>query len=152
LASKSLLEGIVYGALAGRRLRDRAGAPLRQPDLPPPGPLQPLPANAVFDLRRLAWRRAGIERSGEGLEKGLTELARLSPAFETSHSRNSREGFEADNMYQVISLIVRCALARRESRGCHFRSDYPHKDARFRKHSRISKSHDVEFAAISRAA
>lgn len=152
LASNSLLEGIVYGARAGRGLRARAGLPLRPPDPSPQGPLQPLPANAVFNLRRLAWRRAGIERSGEGLLAGLDELARLAPAFETPHSRNSREGFEADNMYQVISLIVRCALARRESRGCHYRSDYPEKDPRFQKHSRVSKSHDVEFAAVSRAA
>jgi L-aspartate oxidase len=152
LASNSLLEGIVYGARAGRRLRERAGAPLREPDSPPHGPLQPLPANVVFELRRLAWRRAGIERSRQGLESGLEELARLGPAFESPHSRNSREGFEADNMYQVISLIVRCALARQESRGCHYRSDYPRKDPRFQKHSRVSKQHEVEFAAVSRAA
>ncbi len=153
LASNSLLEGIVYGARAGREMRARAGSPWRKSDDPSSaGPLQPLPANAVFDLRRLSWRRAGIERSGEGLQSGLDELARLAPAFETSHSRNSREGFEADNMYGVISLIVRCALARHESRGCHYRSDYPDKDPRFQKHSRVSKRHDVEFAAVSRAA
>ena len=152
LASNSLLEGLVYGARAGRRLRERAGVSLRDPDSPPEGPLQPLPANVVFELRRLAWRRAGIERSGEGLANGLAELARLGAAFEVPHSRNSREGFEADNMYQVISLIVRCALARRESRGCHYRSDYPQKDPRFRKHSRIAQHHEVEFADVSRAA
>ena len=152
LASNSLLEGIVYGARAGRRMRERAGTPLRQPEPLPAGPVQPLPANAVFDLRRLAWRRAGIERSKEALERGLEELARLGPAFEAPHARNSREGFEADNRYQVISLIIRCALARRESRGCHYRSDYPQKDPNFQKHSRIAKSHEVQFAAITRAA
>jgi L-aspartate oxidase len=152
LASNSLLEGIVYGALAGRKLRERAGAAYQSADASQEGPLQPLPANAVFDLRRLAWRRAGIERTGEGLEAGLEELARFRPAFESPHSRNSREGFEADNMYEVISLIVRCALARRESRGCHYRFDYPEKDPRFQKRSRVSKSQDVEFAAVSRAA
>jgi L-aspartate oxidase len=152
LASNSLLEGVVYGARAGRAMRARAGAVVRRFDPAADGPLQPLPANAVFELRRLAWRRAGIERSGEGLQAGLDELSRLAPAFENPHSRNSREGFEADNMYRVISLIVRCALARRESRGCHYRSDYPEKDPSFQKHSRIAKSHDVEFAAVSRAA
>ncbi len=146
------MEGIVFGARAGREMRQRAGGPLVEPERTGRGPLQPLPANTVFELRRLAWRRAGIERSAEGLEAGLEDLARFSPVFDEPHSRNSREGFEADNMYQVISLIARCALARRESRGCHYRSDYPAKDPAFQKHSRVSKSHEVEFRTASQAA
>ncbi len=152
LASNSLLEGLVYGARAGRKLRERAGTPLRRPGVPEAGPPAPLPANAVFDLRRLAWRRAGIERSAESLTAGLEELQRMRPIFDNGVSRNSRQGFEADNMYQVICLITRCALARKESRGCHYRSDYPKKDAAYRKHSRLSKFHDVEFVTAKRAA
>ena len=78
LASNSLLEGLVFGARAGNTMRQlvgRAATPVR---LPERGPVTPLPGNVVFDLRRLAWRRAGIERFGEGLRKGIAELERFS--------------------------------------------------------------------------
>jgi L-aspartate oxidase len=145
LASNSLLEGLVFGARAGRRMREQAAAALPEVSISEPGEAAPLPANVVFDLRRMAWRRAGVVRSGEGLEKGLEDLARLRPFFGKGLRRNSRQGFEADNMYDVISLITRCALARRESRGCHYRSDEPEKRPEFQKHSRVSKTHDVQF-------
>jgi L-aspartate oxidase len=145
LASNSLLEGLVFGARAGRAMRQRVGAVLPRPSIPEAGEPAPLPGNVVFDLRRLAWRRAGIVRSAEGLTKGLEELDRVRPFFEKGLCRNSRQGFEADNMYQVISLITRSALARRESRGCHYRSDEPEKRPEFQKHSRVSKTSDVRF-------
>jgi aspartate oxidase len=48
-------------------------------------------------------------------------------------------------MITVVSLIARCALAREESRGAHYRTDYPAKQAEFQKHSVVSKDHDVTF-------
>jgi aspartate oxidase len=107
--------------------------------------VQELPANVVFALRRLAWRRAGITRSGTSLREGLEELEQLRPAFDRGLARNGRQGFEADNMYKVVSLIVRAALAREESRGCHYRSDFPEKNSSPAKHSRVSKNSDVRF-------
>ena len=145
LASNSLLEGLVFGARAGRTMRDEAGALAASPGVPQLGEPAPLPGNAVFDLRRLAWRRAGIVRSGEGLTHGLEELERMRPFFEKGLCRNSRQGFEADNLYDAVSLIARSALARRESRGCHYRSDEPAKRPEFQKHSRVAKGHDVRF-------
>ena len=106
---------------------------------------QALPANAVFELRRLAWRRAGIMRSGKNLRTGLKELEQLRSAFNKGLARNSRQGFEADNMYQIASLIMRTALAREESRGCHYRSDFPKKQTGHAKHSRVSKTSDIRF-------
>jgi len=145
LASNSLLEGIVYGARAGREIRESAGTRRLKPAIPQMLPPQPLPANGLFLLRQLAWRHIGIIRSGEGLQQGLEELEKLRPAFEKGMARNSRQGFEADNMFQLASLITRCALAREESRGCHYRTDFPKKRAAFQKHSRVSKSADLRF-------
>ena len=148
LASNSLLEGLVYGSRAGAAMLACAGPPIPSPSLPERGTAAPLPANAVFDLRRLAWRRAGIERAGDTLQAGLDELERLGPTFQEGLARNSRHGFEADNLYIVISLITRCALAREESRGAHYRSDFPEAREEFRKHTIVAKGRDAEFSDL----
>ena len=148
LASNSLLEGLVCGARAGRALANLAGTCLRRSVLPEMPTPQVLPANAVFELRQLAWRHAGITRSGQNLRAGLKELEQLYSTFNKGLARNSRQGFEADNMYQIVSLIMRTALAREESRGCHHRSDFPEKRTDYAKHSRVSKTSDVRFQSV----
>jgi len=60
-----------------------------------------------------------------------------STLFEKGLARNSRRNFGADNMYQVIGLVTRCALAREESHGGHYRLDSPGSREEFRKYSRI---------------
>jgi len=57
-----------------------------------------------------------------------------------------RRLYELRSIHTVVGLIARCALARRESRGGHFRTDYPQKDEAFRKHSVVSRGADVRFA------
>ena len=146
LASNSLLEGLVFGSRAGAAMREHSARKLQPIEAPQTSEATPLPANAVFDLRRLAWRRAGIERSGEGLQAGLDELEKMSPHFHEDLVRSSRQGFEADNLYAVVSLITRSALAREESRGAHYRSDFPEPRPELRKHSRVKKGSVVELS------
>jgi L-aspartate oxidase len=57
----------------------------------------------------------------------------------------SRALFEVRSLHQVLSLIARCALARQESRGAHYRIDYPEKRPEFRKHSLITKTNEPTF-------
>ena len=69
-------------------------------------------------------------------------------ALREAFARNSRHGFQTDNMYQVIRLITRCALAREESRGGHYRVDFPSARTEFRKHSRIRRGAQVRFVEV----
>lgn len=148
LASNSLLEGLVFGASAGEAMRRHAGATLKKPPLPRQKAAAALPGNAIAMLRRLVWRHAGITRSGPGLRAGLERLDLLSPMFEKGLARSSRHGFECDNMYQVTRLIARCALAREESRGGHYRLDHPEPRPEFRKRSQIRRGGEVRFAEV----
>lgn len=148
LASNSLLEGLVFGGLAGESLRKHAGQPLRRPSIRRPRTSGALPGNAIANLRHLAWKHAGIVRTGPGLQAGLEQLDLLSPLFEKGLARTSRHGFETDNMYQVIRLVSRCAMAREESRGAHYRLDHLDSRPEFQKHSRISRGQSVTFVDV----
>jgi L-aspartate oxidase len=139
LASNSLLEGVVFGARAGIAMRECAGLPVpRKASHPDPE----FPCISEDELRLLAWQRCGIVRSGEGLEEACEHLGTL-PVRATADP--NRALFELRNIQTVAWLIARCALARRESRGGHFRTDYPEPRPEFQKHSQVSKNKDVAF-------
>jgi L-aspartate oxidase len=139
LASNSLLEGVVFGARAGMAMRECAGARmLRLEPLPDPE----FPCTSEDELRRLAWQNCGIIRSGDGLERACHQLQGASVRRTTDPNRAL---FELRSMHTVLELIARCALARKESRGAHCRTDYPETRAEFRKHSLITRDDEVRF-------
>jgi L-aspartate oxidase len=139
LASNSLLEGLVFGARAGHKMQNELKAhPGKASDSPPAaaysnGPV-PVPVEmAVAQIQSLMWDHAGIVRTGSGLKQAICGLQELAPQL--AHPRTRRE-FEARNLQLNGLLVARSALAREESRGAHYRTDYPdHNDAKFRKHS-----------------
>jgi L-aspartate oxidase len=132
LASNSLLEGVVYGARAGRAMRELAGASFAEP-APPGAPL--FPRISEVELRNLAWRRLGILRDAAGLAEAVQTLE-STPFSELAAP--TRMDYEVRNMHQVALLIAHCALARKESRGAHRRLDFPDKDGEVGRHSLIS--------------
>lgn len=110
LASNSLLEAAVFGARAGRAARD---LPL---DGEPPlaaAPTPDLPDDALQGLRQAMSRDAGVIRDADGLARLVATL----DALEAAHGR-------APTLV-AAGLIARAALARQESRGGHFRADFP---------------------------
>jgi len=133
LASNSLLEGVVFGARAGRCMREGARGNVREGTAPP----MQFPDISALRLRALAWEKLGIVRSREALQSALDEL---NSAAERSCSSPTRALFELRNMACVARLIAHCALQREESRGAHYRDDFPNKDAAFARHSTISRS------------
>ncbi|MCS7043108.1 MAG: L-aspartate oxidase [Bryobacteraceae bacterium] len=144
LASNSLLEGVVYGARAGAHMRE-AAPPVAPARFAPPAPLA-VPSLRLEEMRRLAMDRLGIVRCSDSIAAALETLEQ-SPCEAAVPA--DRDALERANTRIVLSLIARCALARRESRGAHYRTDYPEKSDAFRAHSRIARGkEEAEFAPV----
>ncbi len=134
LASNSLLEGLVFGRIAGRTAAEAArganGLP-RPPRLRHsfgPSPRTELDLTDIgSSLRSVVWRNAGIQRSGPRLEETI-EIIDFWSRYVMDKVFEQRFGWEAQNMLTVARAVAQAALARKESRGTHFREDYPTPD------------------------
>jgi L-aspartate oxidase len=132
LASNSLLEGLVFGALAAEAMidspeaREQEKAGERAKD----APKVVLDAKAVeawiAEVRKVIWEDAGPLRDAAGLKRAQ---ARLDAMIRTIPRGFSRRAVEARSLYTVASVIVASATAREESRGAHYRNDFPRRDA-----------------------
>jgi L-aspartate oxidase len=147
LASNSLLEGLVFGARAGQAMRKELGkAPaVTRPARPlaSNGPMDTPVEQVLGEIQDLMWRDVGIVRTGETLKQALDQLSRL---FARVAHPQTKRAFEVRNIHLVGTLVARAALAREESRGAHYRLDFPaHNDAKFLKHS-IIRGDSIRFA------
>ena len=113
LASNSLLECLVFGRRAALAA---LGEPSPRASTPPPAPAPEPPVTQ--EIRHALWEDAGVIRNAAGLEHLLA-----SPAL-------------------LPRLVAESALARRESRGGHFRSDFPTEDAAFEAHVVLRRGHE----------
>src|SRR5213080_1689431 len=148
LASNSLLEGLVFGARAGRKMRDELRhGPAKARSKPrvaySNGPVAAGLEELVREMQELMWNEVGIVRDGVRLKHAIEHLERLAPRVARPKTRRS---YEASNIHTVGLLVARSALAREESRGAHYRIDFPaHDDKKFLKHS-IVKGDSIRFA------
>jgi L-aspartate oxidase len=129
LASNSLLEGVVFGARAGAAMPECTDTDVNT-TLADCTPVFPVIAES--ELRALTWRDCGVVRNGRDLSAACARL-RDTPLDQRSHA--ARSDFELRNLHQVAYLIAAAALAREESRGGHFRTDFAEKSPDFQKHS-----------------
>jgi L-aspartate oxidase len=149
LASNSLLEGLVFGARAGHTMRNELKHAPKKAAGPKKanysnGPVDAGLETLIGEMQDLMWRDAGIVRSKEGLKRAIGRLDEIEPRV--AHP-NTRRAYEAQNIRLSGSLVVRSALAREESRGAHYRTDYPaHNDAKFLKHS-VVQNNSIRFEA-----
>lgn len=101
-------------------------------------------ATAESEIRKLMWERVGVIRHGAKLKEAVSRLA----AFNATRLHPpTRSSLETENLLQTARLIACCAYARKESRGAHYRADYPLRDdSKPARHSYISKDSGVYFA------
>ncbi len=155
LASNSLLEGLVFGARAGEAAVTDSGKwsvesgkhkteehAIRDP--------QSAISTAVRKrVKRVMWERVGILRDAASLRRAIAEFDQIS---------RSKLSVSSRNFVTLASLVAKAALWREESRGGHFRTDFPEQHEEFRVHSiqrsgaGIGSSPEINFAAGARNA
>ena len=157
LASNSLLEGLVFGLRAGINASnaacgesDQFTALALKTD-----PMQMLPVEGAFagheeplesstlklddllnSLNSEMWRNVGIERNDSDLESALRQIE-FWDRYVGPHEFAMTKGWELQNLLLVARLMVIAALSRKESRGTHYRSDFPGTDPTQAEHIRL---------------
>jgi L-aspartate oxidase len=132
LASNSLLEGLVFS----RRIAEDIAAGLPEQVRPAEtgawvgGQGWVVPAGGTATLQRAMTRGAGVLRSAATLASTAATLGELGAARGVPRTAD----WEATNLITVASTLVAAAYARQETRGCHWREDFPTADERWRGH------------------
>ncbi len=147
LGSNSLLEGLVFGLRSGKGASDLAidqpdtfrAIPLRSswPERPPDDTLD------IDDLRNsltsLMGRSVGIERNADDL-KAAAEQVDFWDRYVSDREFLGPRGWELQNLLLAARLVIASAALRRESRGVHYRSDFPETDPKQAEHIAIRRS------------
>jgi L-aspartate oxidase len=143
LASNSLLESLVFAWRCADLLLEERPSDSRHlhwPDafqnarevLDSPAPRDSTLLSDRTDLQKLMWNKVGIERDRSNLSSALAQLARW------SIDGTDVQSLETANLLQLARVMTRAALEREESRGAHFRSDYPE--------ASITSAHSLTYA------
>lgn len=131
LASNSLLEGLVFGALAAEAMMHGPGGRKqgKTREEATSAPVVKLDEAAlerwISELRRLMWEDAGLLRDASGLRRAQARLDAMMRGIPRGFTRRA---LEARSLYTVASVVVASATAREESRGAHYRNDFPKRD------------------------
>ena len=150
LASNSLLEGCVFA----HRLAEHLSSPGA---LPPAPPFKPKPwkygkavtsdENVVVsqnwdEIRQLMWNYVGIVRTDKRLRRALARMELLSREIADFYWEKipTPDIVELRNIADVATLVIKSAMARKESRGLHYTLDYPRPRASAKKDTRLKRA------------
>lgn len=137
MPSNSLLESLVYGTRAARAMCSAesvsSGTPRESEAVYSNGPVDSGIEELIGQIQDLMWNEVGVVRIRTGMQKAIKALEEI--GVKLAHPK-SRRAHEAANLHTTALMVARSALAREESRGAHYRVDYPgHDDKKFLKHS-----------------
>lgn len=133
LASNSLLEGLVFGARAGAAaISDTSEYRVARFESDAPGTSETGIRNSDLStavkkrVKRVMWERVGILRDRDSLQRAIAEFEQIASSNLSTSSRN---------FVTLAMLVAKAALWREESRGGHFRTDFPEQAEKWKVHS-----------------
>jgi L-aspartate oxidase len=141
LGSNSLIEALVFGKRAGITAAQRIAGesydlhvPRLTAEFEPSARTELDMADVRSSLRSLMWRNVGIERNASHLDEA-SEIITFWSRYILDKTFDLPLGWELQNMLEVAAIITRSAALRQETRGVHYRTDFPKQDdAHWRKH------------------
>jgi L-aspartate oxidase len=137
LASNSMLEVLIFSKRIVEKSDHAAAKPAERvtsgivTDLPRRAPKSSIPQVSLRSLQDLMWNKVGIIRDSNGLNQAVETLAAW---YATLPEPTDRPSYELNNLIVTGRLLAEAALLREESRGAHFRSDYPQHATGWEKH------------------
>lgn len=157
LASNSLLEGLVYGHRAASAA-ERDGSPSLDAfaEVPDWDPGEAVPSDEAVvvtqnweEIRRFMWNFVGIVRTDRRLRRASRRIGMLQEEIREYYWAHlvNRDMLELRNIADVAELIIRCAEARKESRGLHYNLDHPNTEERWAGDTRVRRRGPVQVSA-----
>jgi succinate dehydrogenase/fumarate reductase flavoprotein subunit len=106
------------------------------------------PLETLAEIKELAWETTGVVRNAQGLKKGLSRFEEIRKdkvsRLKAKEQRGWIKALECANLAWVGEMVAKCALERRESRGQHYRDDYPKRDdTKLLNWNKVSRSGDT---------
>ncbi|MEK6973249.1 MAG: L-aspartate oxidase [archaeon] len=136
LASNSLLSAIVFGKIVGQTIAKkksttkRIGITYNKKKYSKDGQYE----NKISAVRELMWNNVGIVRNAAGLKKAIAGIKKIGKNL---GAEDSVSYFKTRNMVTAAELTAEMALSREESRGVHYRSDFPKESKKWIKHQKV---------------
>jgi len=152
LASNSLLDGLVFGKRSAAAMAQSAplsAAAEQQAAASKQNRFPVAPADLKSQIQQLMWKQVGIIRDGDSLAIALRQLEEWSRQIAPSSSP-ALAALEAANVCQAAMLMAAAALHRTESRGAHYRTDFPDINGTWRKHVILRRSPEGDLAILDR--
>lgn len=139
LASNSLLEGLVFASAISEKILSKDNRFPKWEDITPAEATSSIYMNTMSDtekikteLRSIMWQKVGIIRNKQGLLEAQSRIKTLWEQYEPGYYTAD---LELANMLTLSLIIIQAALSREESRGGHFRTDFPLTEEYWKKHS-----------------
>lgn len=155
LAGNALTEALVFGKIAGKYAAEFALTNKFEnintesfiDSLPKIGD-KSIEKELIQQIKDILWERLGIVRDEKGIKKAIHEISQIKNTFENiKTSKNILDYIKLRNLIFISEVIALAALERKESRGAHYRIDYPNENNEWKKSILIEKDFKISYEA-----